>query len=65
MPPPLDTMKMKKMTMCVFRPLLVGAQQRADQEHRGAGRADEARQDGADAEEAVLTIGVPASEPFR
>ena len=52
MPAPFETMKMKKTTMWTLRSrLLVGAQQRPDQEHRRAGGADEARQQRADAEE--------------
>ena len=43
---------------------LVGAQQRADQQHRRAGRADPARQHARRSpSSAVLSSGVPESEP--
>ena len=46
---------MKKMTTWALkRPVVVGADQRPDQDHRGAGGADEAREDRADREQAGI-----------
>ena len=54
---------MKKTTTWPVPAVVVGAQQRADQQHRGAGGAHHAREQRAEASRPVLSAGVPCRLP--